>query len=458
MTTLDSKLTMVSSFKMSDLYEVAGIEDVAGFYRDRFFTGGVLEAAFFDSINRFDIQYARTMWIYDNVRRGSSVLDLGCGEGMLALLKRKGVTLAGIDLSPELLAAASRNGYDGAYVATLTALPFPDSSFDYVVSLDVMGHVAFDDKDRVLAEIKRVLRPDGVTMHGIECLDRELHQDYDKMSEEQLHHFVNIDGHIGLEDTDEHAARFRKFFSHVQTEPRYTLCLSSTEFLKQADEYGVPFEADFLDYLRGLSFTERRAFDMAMGYVFGKISDLGIRLPESGLYMFLKASAVPLGPFYNAHRDRSDLFRAATGLLPSESICLDRSSCADFDSGWYAANDLPPIARWMGQRARIRFEAPSLSRLTFDLTTHMPDLRSNPLGLEFFLNGKRLAAISLFGYGWLDLEISVPETLGQTANGTNERFEFEIRADRTWQPSACDPTSGDDRQLSIAVCNIEAYP
>ena len=443
---------------MSDLYDIAGIQDVAGFYRDRFFTGGVLEATFFDSINRFDIQYARTMWVYDNVRRGSSVLDLGCGEGMLALLKRKGVILTGVDLSPELLAAARRNGYDGASVATLTALPFPDSSFDYVVSLDVMGHVAFDDKDRVLAEIKRVLRPDGVTMHGIECLDRELHQDYDQMNEEQLRHFVNIDGHIGLEDDDEHASRFRLFFSHVQSEPRYTLCLSSTEFLKQADEYGVPFEADFLDYLRGLSFTERRAFDMAMGYVFGKISDLGIRLPKSGLYMFLKASEAPLGPFYNAHRDRSDLFRGATGLLPSQSICLDRSSCAEFDGGWYAANDLPPIARWMGQRAGIRFEAASLSRLSFDLTTHMPDLRSNPLGLECFLNGERFVAISLFSYGWLHLEMSIPDTLSQSAIRPAEKFEFEIRASRTWQPRAADQTSGDDRQLSIAVCNIEAYP
>jgi len=443
---------------VSDLYDIAGIEDVPGFYRDRFFTGGVLEAAFFDSINRFDIQYARTMWVYDNVRRGSSVLDLGCGEGMLALLKRKGVVLTGVDLSPELLAAASRNGYDGVSLATLTSLPFPDSSFDYVVSLDVMGHVAFDDKDRVLAEIKRVLRLDGVTMHGIECLDRELHQDYDRMSEEQLRHFVNIDGHIGLEDDDEHASRFRSFFSHVQSEPRYTLCLSSTEFLKQADEYGVPFEEDFLDYLRGLSFTERRAFDMAMGYVFGKISDLGIRLPKSGLYMFLKASEAPLGPFYNAHRDRSDLFRAATGLLPSRSSCLDRSSCADFDSGWYAANDLPPIARWMGHRASIRFEARSLSGLSFDLTTHMPDLRSNPLGLEFFLNGERLAAMSLFSYGWLQLEVGLPDTLSQTAIRPNKTFEFEIRASRTWQPREHDQTSADDRQLSIAVCNIEAHP
>ncbi|HVQ37386.1 MAG TPA: class I SAM-dependent methyltransferase [Pyrinomonadaceae bacterium] len=441
---------------MTDLYDVAGIDDVAGFYRERFFTGGVLEAGFFDRLNRFDIQFARTMWVYDNVRRGSSVLDLGCGEGMLALLKRKGITLTGVDLSPQLLAAAGRNGYDATYVASLTALPFPDSSFDYVASLDVMGHVAFEDKDRVLAEIKRVLRPDGVTLHGIECLDRELHQDYDQMTEDQLRHFVNIDGHIGLEDDDEHAARFRSFFPHVQTEPRYTLCLSSAEFLKQADEYGVPFETDFLDYLRGLSFTERRAFDMAMGYVFGKISDLGIKLPKSGLYMFLKASAAPLGPFNNEHRDRSDLFRATAQPISSQSICLDR--CADFNHGWFAANHLPPIARWMGERSHLRFEAASLSKLGLDLITHIPDLGSDPIELDFFLNGQRLSAISLFGYGWLRLEIEVPVEIRLPFTTGNKAYEFEIRASRTWQPCAVDQKSGDDRHLSIAVCNIQAYP
>jgi SAM-dependent methyltransferase len=441
-----------------DLYDVAGIEDVAGFYRERFFTGGVLEASFFNRINRFDIQYARTMWVYDNVRRGSSVLDLGCGEGMLALLKLKSVNLIGVDLSPELLAAAGRNGYDGTFVTTLTALPFPDSSFDYVVSLDVMGHVSFDDKRQVLAEIKRVLRPDGLTMHGIECLDRELHQDYDQMTEEQLRRFVNIDGHIGLEDDDEHAARFREFFPHVQTEPRYTLCLSSTEFLKQADEYGVPYEADFLDYLRGLSFTERRAFDMAMGYVFGKISDLGIKLPKSGLYMFLKASAAPLGPFYNEHRDRSDLFRGQHQVLLSQSINLDREARADFNSGWYEPNNLPPIARWMGQRSSMRFVAASLSKLSLDLTTHIPGLGSDPIGLEFLLNGERFSAFSLFAYGWLHLEIEVPEDFLRQAIGVTQTFDFEVHASRTWQPHEVDPTSNDDRQLSVAVCNIEAYP
>ena len=193
-------------------------------------------------------------------------------------------------------------------MAQLTDLPFADGSFDYVVSLDVFGHIAFDEKDAVLAEIKRVLRPDGVTMHGIETLNRELHGDYASMSEEKLAHFIGIDGHIGLEVDDEIAARFGRFFTSVQCEPRYTLCLSVAEFIKQYDEYGVPFDADFIDYLRGLSFTERNAFDMAMGYVFGKISDLGLKLPSSGLYLLVKASNAAPEPFYNAHRDRSDLF------------------------------------------------------------------------------------------------------------------------------------------------------
>ncbi|HEX3248247.1 MAG TPA: class I SAM-dependent methyltransferase [Pyrinomonadaceae bacterium] len=431
-----------------DLLKLAGIKDVAGFYRDRFLTGGVFEASYFDALDRFDIKYARTMWIYDNVRRGSSVLDLGCGEGLLALLKRKDVYLAGVDLSPELVEMAQRNGYDSACVGLLTDLPFPTASFDYVVSLDVFGHIGFDEKDAVLREIKRVLKPDGVTMHGIESLDPKLHPDYHSMSPEKLAHFVSIDGHIGLEVDEDIADRFARFFSSVQTEPRYTLCLSVAEFIKQFDEYGAPFDADFIDYLRGLSFDERHAFDMAMGYVFGKISDLDLQLPSSGLYLLVKASDAALEPFYNAHRDRSDLFSAARG---KGAISLDRHSRAVFGNGWYPANYLPPIARWMSGRSSLRFEAGPFTRLRLQLTTHIPDLRTSPMLLEFRLNGVALCELCLFDYGWLDLTIDVPEAV--TRRSTD--FKIEINADRTWQPSVANPNSSDDRHLSIAVCNLE---
>src|SRR6185436_7696633 len=323
-----------------NLYQRAGIDDVAEFYRTKFVSDEVLDSRYFRELDRFDIRFARTMWVYDNVRPRADVLELGCGAGMLALLKRKGVALTGVDLSSECALAARRNGYDATFAAELSRLPFPAASFDYVVSLDVLGHVEAEEKDVVLAEVKRVLRPGGVSLHGIECTDHASQKGYDEMSAEELRRFIEIDGHVGLEEEREHAARFRKFFSHVAWEPRYALCLSSEEFLKQADKYGLGFEDDFLDCLRGLSFKERRAFDLAMGYVFAKVSDLGIHLPKSGLYVFIKASDAPLGPFYNEHRDRRALFSSPENQ--ERVVCLDRSSDAKFDDGWYEPNMLPP--------------------------------------------------------------------------------------------------------------------
>jgi cyclopropane fatty-acyl-phospholipid synthase-like methyltransferase len=432
-----------------NLYRRAGIHDLGEFYRTKFVSDEVLDERYFKPLDRFDVRFARTMWVYDNVRGGSTVLDLGCGAGMLALLKRKGVNLTGIDVSAECAQAALRNGYDTTYTGLLTNLPFPDHSFDYVVSLDVLGHVAFEEKDLVINEIKRVLRPDGVTMHGIECTDRAGRQRTEEMSEEELRRFIKIDGHVGLEEEQEHAQRFSRFFSHVAWEPRYTLCLSSEEFIKQADKYELPFEDDFIDYLRELSFKERRAFDMAMGYVFAKISDLHIKLPQAGLYVLLKASQASLGPFYNEHRERRGLFATANdAAMPS----LDRRSDVRFDDGWFEPNVLPPVARWMGERGRISFRARQLNEISLDVTTHMPDLNSQPLRIELRLNDRLVNACSLLRNGWLTLRADVPAEL----RTVNEDYLLDVRASRTWQPraNAEDRDQRDDREISIAVCNI----
>jgi SAM-dependent methyltransferase len=443
---------MSSPASDANLYARAGIDDVAEFYREKFVSNAVLDHQYFKPLDRFDLRFARTMWVYDNVRRDAAVLDVGCGAGMLALLKRKGVTLTGVDLSDECVAAARRNGYDEALRSDLDALPFAEASFDYVVSLDVIGHILAEQKDAVFAEIKRVLRPGGVTMHGIECTDHAARRRYDEMSPEELRHFIGIDGHVGLEEEDEHAARFRRFFTHVVGEPRYALCLSSDEFLKQADHYGLPFEDDFLEYLRGLSFEQRRAFDMAMGYVFGKISDLNVRLPRSGLYTLLKASDAPLGPFYNEHRDRRALLELNGVEAEREVTCLDRSPHAIFDDGWYEPDDLPPVARWMKTRGRIRFRTTKLSAIRLDLTTHLPDLAQHRIEVAFSLNGSPLSACTLFRHGWVELELKLPEPL--TTRG-DEMFELEITANQTWQSRPHDPKNRDDREISIAVCNVQ---
>jgi hypothetical protein len=206
------------------------------------------------------------------------------------------------------------------------------------------------------------------------------------------------------------------------------------EFIKQYDLYDVPFDADFIKYLRGLTFTERRAFDMAMGYVFGKISDLGLKLPSSGLYLLVKASDGPTEPFYNAHRDRNDLF----------------GSRVEFGEGWYAINRTPRLARWMNKHSRLQFGTSDLSLIKLELMTHMPELRTQPIELDFELNGAKLCSLSLLEYDWLELVLDVPEKLRASS-----QYELDIHASRTWQPSLHDPQSSDDRSLSIAVCDIE---
>src|SRR5207302_11474960 len=99
-----------------------------------------------------------------------AVLDLGCGGGW-RLFTRVG-PVAGVDLSQASLERALTL-YQAAARANLTALPFPDAGFDVVVSSDVLGHIALGEKDAVLAEIYRVLRPGGLTLHYIEAESRD---------------------------------------------------------------------------------------------------------------------------------------------------------------------------------------------------------------------------------------------------------------------------------------------
>src|SRR5438034_11690632 len=127
-------------------------------HRQQFAADELLDARYFRALDRFDIRFAPTMWVYDNVRAGSEVLHLGCDPGVLALLKRKGITLTGVDTSVEATRVARFNGYDATFQSDLSALPFADESFDYVVSFDVLGRIREDEQKLHVDEIKRVLR------------------------------------------------------------------------------------------------------------------------------------------------------------------------------------------------------------------------------------------------------------------------------------------------------------
>jgi 2-polyprenyl-6-hydroxyphenyl methylase/3-demethylubiquinone-9 3-methyltransferase len=100
---------------------------------------------------------------------GRRVLDLGCAGGFMAeALDDRGARVTGIDPAAGAVAAARRHaGAAGREIDYLVgvgeALPFADASFDHVVCVDVLEHVA--DLDRVLSEVARVLRPGGLFLY-----------------------------------------------------------------------------------------------------------------------------------------------------------------------------------------------------------------------------------------------------------------------------------------------------
>jgi len=92
------------------------------------------------------------------------VLDAGCGTGaFLAFLQERYEPdrLAGLDFSAEALRFCRERGYRDLVEASVTELPFPDTSFDFVASLDVLCHRSIPDDLVPLREFRRVLRPGG---------------------------------------------------------------------------------------------------------------------------------------------------------------------------------------------------------------------------------------------------------------------------------------------------------
>lgn len=127
-------------------------------HAERFDPSGA-EGTLIDSEHR-----ARYRWAAQIVA-GKDVLDAGCGLGYgLEIIAAGGAaSVTGVDIDSEAVAEAERRfGEHAAAVrqGDLRELPFDDGSFDLTICFEAIEHIQHPEK--ALAELRRVLRPDGV--------------------------------------------------------------------------------------------------------------------------------------------------------------------------------------------------------------------------------------------------------------------------------------------------------
>lgn len=142
---------------------------------------------------------------------GRRVLDLGCGSGYgAARLAPRCEAVVGVDVSGQAIAAAAER-YRAPNLSFRTIeptesapLPFADSSFDVVLSFQVIEHVA--DPVGYLAEAKRVLAGGGVMILATPDRATRLYRGQRPWNRFHLHEYT----------PDEFAALLRSVFATVE--------------------------------------------------------------------------------------------------------------------------------------------------------------------------------------------------------------------------------------------------
>jgi tRNA (uracil-5-)-methyltransferase TRM9 len=98
---------------------------------------------------------------------GGRLLNIGCAHGPDFLPFRQSFELHGVDSSPAMLRQAVRYSakfklYVNLVTADAVSLPFPDSSFDWAISVAAYHHIkGGEEREKAFEELERVLKPRG---------------------------------------------------------------------------------------------------------------------------------------------------------------------------------------------------------------------------------------------------------------------------------------------------------
>jgi len=193
-------------------------------------------AELFRRLNRLDwYRQALDQWIESlHLQPEASVLEIGCATGELSeRLAASGLRVTAVDSSERMLAAAlsDSTGEVRFLPGSITSLPFPDNSFDAVISASVINVI--DDKQQAIKEMFRVCKPGGQVSFFVPA------DEFDRM---QLEALVNK---LGISDFSE--AGLRTWHRVARK-----LSVGESELLVSEDGVGRP-EINF--YLDGNAFS-----------------------------------------------------------------------------------------------------------------------------------------------------------------------------------------------------------
>lgn len=112
------------------------------------------------------LEMPATLKLLGNVKN-KRILDLGCGAGIYAkILAKKGAKVKGIDISEEQIKIAKRENPKIEFRAgNAEKLPYKNKEFDIVLTALVLEHLK--EWDKILAEIRRVLKKNGMFVFSI---------------------------------------------------------------------------------------------------------------------------------------------------------------------------------------------------------------------------------------------------------------------------------------------------
>jgi SAM-dependent methyltransferase len=147
-------------------------------------------------------------WVRRHVPKGGRLLELGCGGGVRFFAEHARTTA--LDLSFGSLQRLDPR-YELAVQADALALPFADETFDAAASAYFYEHLEADSKERLLPELRRVLKPGGRVVFLFDVLSgNPLFRFYRKDPVKFRECFIEHDHHYGLEPSTVNVARFER--------------------------------------------------------------------------------------------------------------------------------------------------------------------------------------------------------------------------------------------------------